>query len=83
MIHGNKIPQRFWADEALSIACYIINRVYVRKGTTKTPYEMWNRRTLNLCYFHVFGCRCYILNDNDYLRKFNSRSDEGIFRGYS
>ena len=82
MIHGNKIPQRFWA-EALSTACYIINRVYVRKGTTKTPYEMWNGKTPNIGYFHVFGCRCYILNDKDYLGKFDSRSDEGIFLGYS
>ena len=69
--------------EALSTACYIINRVYVRKGTTKTPYDMWNGRTLNFGYFHVFGCRCYILNDKDYLGKFDSRSDEGIFLGYS
>ena len=82
VIHGNKIPQRFWA-EALSTACYIINRVYVRKGTTKTPYEMWNGRTRNLGYFHVFGCRCYILNDKDYLGKFDLRSDERIFMGYS
>ena len=82
MIHGNKIPQRFWAD-ALSTACYIVNMVYVRKGTTKTPYEMWNGRTRNLGYFHVFGCRCYILNDKDYLGKFDLRSDERIFMGYS
>ena len=82
MIHGYTIPPKLWA-EALSTACYIINRVYVRKGTTKTPYEMWNGKTPNIGYFHVFGCRCYILNDKDYLGKFDSRSDEGIFLGYS
>ncbi|XP_056855389.1 uncharacterized protein LOC108838558, partial [Raphanus sativus] len=78
MLHGNKIAKRFWA-EALSTACYTINRVYVRKGTTKTPYEMWTGKTPNLSYFHVFGCKCYILNDKDYLGKFDSRSDEGFF----
>ncbi|CAA7042425.1 unnamed protein product [Microthlaspi erraticum] len=30
-----------------------------------------------------FRMRCYILNDKDQLGKFDSRSDEGIFLGYS
>ncbi|XP_024011253.1 uncharacterized protein LOC112086523 [Eutrema salsugineum] len=82
MIYGNQVPKRFWA-EAVSTACYIINRVYMRKGTSKTPYELWKGKTPNVSYFHVFGCRCYILNDKDHLGKFDSRSDEGIFLGYS
>ena len=44
---------------------------------------MWNGRTPNLGHFHLFGCKCYILNDKDYLENFDSRSDEGIFLGYS
>ncbi|XP_010418802.1 PREDICTED: uncharacterized protein LOC104704403 [Camelina sativa] len=64
MIHGNQVPKKFWA-EALNIACYIINRVYVRRDTSKTPYELWKGKTPNLSYFHVFGCKCYILNDKD------------------
>lgn len=82
MLHGNKIAKMFWA-EALNTACYTINRVYVRKGTTKTPYEMWTGKTLNIGYFHVFGCMYYILNDKDYLGKFDPRSDEGFFLGYA
>ena len=34
-------------------------------------------------YFHVFGSKCYILNDRENLGKFNAKSDEGIFLGYS
>ena len=34
-------------------------------------------------YFRVFGCKCCILNDWENLGKFNARSDEGIFLGYS
>ena len=34
-------------------------------------------------YFRVFGCKCCILNDWENLGKFNSKSDEGIFSGYS
>lgn len=82
MIHGNQVPKRFWA-EALNTACYIVNRVYVRRETSKTPYELWKGKTPNLSYFHVFGCRCFILNDKDYLGKFDSKSDEGMFLGYS
>ena len=34
-------------------------------------------------YFQVFGCNCCILNDWENLGKFNAKSDEGIFLGYS
>ncbi|CAA7049696.1 unnamed protein product [Microthlaspi erraticum] len=40
MIHGGNIPVKFWA-EAINTACYIINRVYMRKALLKTPYELW------------------------------------------
>jgi len=33
-------------------------------------------------YFRVFGRKCYIKRDED-LGKFDARSDEGIFLGYS
>ncbi|KAG7544170.1 Zinc finger CCHC-type [Arabidopsis thaliana x Arabidopsis arenosa] len=82
MIHGNNISEGFWA-EAVSTACYIINRVYVKHGTKTTPYEIWKGKSPNLSHFRVFGCICYILNDNEQLEKFGSRSDEGIFMGYS
>ena len=31
----------------------------------------------------MFGSKCYILNDRENLRKFDVKSDEGIFLGYS
>ncbi|CAN0908181.1 Retrovirus-related Pol polyprotein from transposon RE1, partial [Linum grandiflorum] len=37
----------------------------------------------NISYFHPFGCRCFILNTKDHLGKFDAKSDEGIFLGYS
>ncbi|KAL1224827.1 Retrovirus-related Pol polyprotein from transposon TNT 1-94 [Cardamine amara subsp. amara] len=82
MMHGNDVAKHFWA-EAVNTACYIINMVYVRKGTNMTPYELWEGKTPTLSYFHTFGCTCYILNDKDQLGKFDAKSDEGIFLGYS
>ena len=38
----------------------------------------------NLDYFHAFGCRCFIHNnEKDNLENFDPKSDEGIFLGYS
>ena len=31
----------------------------------------------------MFGSKCYILNDQENLGKFDAKSYEGIFRGYS
>ena len=37
----------------------------------------------NISYFHPFGYKCFILNTKDKLGKFDSKSDNGIFLGYS
>ena len=34
-------------------------------------------------YFRIFGSTCFILKDRENVGKFDSRSDEGIFLGYS
>ena len=34
-------------------------------------------------YFRIFGSTCFILKDRENVGKFSSRSDEGIFLGYS
>ena len=50
----------------------------------KTPYELWKGRKSNIAYFHVFGCRCFVLNNGkERLGKFDAKSDEAIFLGYS
>ena len=82
MLHAKKIPLRFWA-EAIHTSVYIINRVYLHLGTKQTPYELWKGKVPNIKYFKVFGCTCYIYRDRESLGKFDARSDEGIFIGYS
>ncbi|MUG03595.1 hypothetical protein ECC01_21705, partial [Bacillus tequilensis] len=50
----------------------------------KTPYELLNNRKPMLNYLRAFGCRCFVLNNGkDDLGKFDPRSDEGVFVGYS
>ena len=38
---------------------------------------------MNLSHFHVFGCTCYILNDREQVGKFQAKSDQCVFLGYS
>ena len=62
MLCENEIPKFLWA-EAVNTACYILNRTIIRKGLKKTPYELWKRTPSNLKYFHIFGCKCFVLNN--------------------
>ncbi|KAH9671985.1 Integrase catalytic domain-containing protein [Citrus sinensis] len=82
MLNKNALPKYFWA-EAVNTACYVLNRVLIRPNLNKTPYELWKDRKPNIGYFKVFGCKCFVLNTKDNLGKFDSKSDVGIFLGYS
>ncbi|KAK9930160.1 hypothetical protein M0R45_027212 [Rubus argutus] len=82
MLHSSSLGQKFWA-EAISTACYTANRAFLRPGTSKTPYELWKGKKPNVSYFRIFGSPCYIYKDREHLAKFDSRSDKGIFLGYS
>ena len=52
-------------------------------NSDKNPYELWFGILASVKYFRVFGSKCYIKRDDDNLGKFDSRTDEGIFIGYS
>ena len=82
MLNENRLPTYFWA-EAVSTAYHMVNQVSICRRLNKTPYEIWNGKTPNISYFKVFGCKCFILNDNDNLGKFDAKSDYGIFLGYA
>lgn len=72
-----------WRAESANTVVHIINRVYPRPFIDKTPYEMRKGKKQKLSCLHVFGSKCYILNNREQLRKFDARSDEGVFLGYS
>jgi hypothetical protein len=52
MIHSKNLAQHFWG-EPINIACHIINRVYLRPETSKTPYEIWRGKKPPL--LNIFG----------------------------
>ena len=45
-------------------------------------FELWYGHSPNVKHFKVFGCKCFILKDARN-GKFDAKSDEGIFLGYS
>ena len=82
MLHNKDVARNLWG-EAVNTACHTVNRVYFRPGTKRTPYELWKGRKPNVKYFRIFGSTCFILKNRENVGKFDSRSDEGIFLGYS
>ncbi|KAA0026048.1 gag-pol polyprotein [Cucumis melo var. makuwa] len=82
MIHAKNLPLHFWA-EAINTACHIHNRITTRSETNVTLYELWKGRKPNVKYFHIFGSTCYILVDKEYHRKWDAKSKQGLFLGYS
>ncbi|GJY92443.1 retrovirus-related pol polyprotein from transposon TNT 1-94 [Tanacetum coccineum] len=69
--------------EAVNTTCYVKNRVLVVKHYNKTPYELFRGRTPALSFMRPFECHVTILNTLHYLGKFDKKSDEGFFVGYS
>ncbi|GKA73815.1 ribonuclease H-like domain-containing protein, partial [Tanacetum coccineum] len=82
MLADSKLPTTFWA-EAVNTACYVQNRVIIVKPHNKTHYELFRGRTPALSFMRPFGCHVTILNTLDHLGKFDGKSDDGFFVGYS
>ncbi|GJY75461.1 putative ribonuclease H-like domain-containing protein [Tanacetum coccineum] len=82
MLADSKLPTTFWA-EAVNTACYVQNKVLVTKPHNKTPYELFLGRKSALSFMKPFGCLVTILNTLDHLGKFDGKTDEGFFVGYS
>ncbi|GJS87114.1 retrovirus-related pol polyprotein from transposon TNT 1-94 [Tanacetum coccineum] len=82
ILNEQSLPQKFWCN-AVDTSTYILNRILIRTILGKTPYEILRGRKPTLDYFRVFGSKCFILNTKDYLTKFDPKSYEGVFLGYS
>ena len=82
MLYEQNIPQKFCCN-AVDTSTYILNRVLIRPFLNKTPYELYKGKKPTLGYFRVFGSKCFILNTKDDLTKFDPKSYEGVFLGYS
>ncbi|GJW85485.1 putative ribonuclease H-like domain-containing protein [Tanacetum coccineum] len=57
--------------------------VIIVKPHNKTPYELFRGRTPALSFMRPFRCYVSILNTLDHLGKFDGKSVDGFFVGYS
>ena len=78
----NTDPQ-YLSAEAVNTSCYISNRIYLCKNSSKNSFKIYYLRKPNVSYFRVFDCKYFILNTKDNLGKFDAKSYEAIFFGYS
>jgi hypothetical protein len=81
MLDEHRTPRRFWAD-AISTACYISNRIFLLSILHLTPFELRFGRNPSVSHLRLFGCKCFVLKCGN-LGKFESRSFDGIFLGYT
>lgn len=82
LLKDQHLPYKFWA-EAGNMTYYICNRCFVRPLLSKTFYELYYGKIPFTSYFKIFGSKCFILNTKDQLHQFDSKSNEGVFLGYS
>ncbi|GJV87221.1 putative ribonuclease H-like domain-containing protein, partial [Tanacetum coccineum] len=76
MLADSKLPTMFWT-EAVSTACYVLNRVSITNPHNKTPYELISGKVPQIGHLKPFGCQVTILNTSDYLGKFEGKADDG------
>ncbi|WVZ52296.1 hypothetical protein U9M48_003370 [Paspalum notatum var. saurae] len=78
MLDEHRTPRHFWT-EAVSTACYIANRFFLRAFLRKTLYELRFGRQPSVKHLQAFGCRCFVLKKAGHLDKFEYE----IFLGYA
>ena len=82
MLDEYNTPEALWA-EAINIACYASNHLFLQKFLGKTPYELLNGKKPNVSFFQVFSYKCYIYKKWQHIGKFQRHCDIGFLVGYS
>jgi hypothetical protein len=81
MLDEHRTPRHFWAN-AISTACYISNRIFLRSILYLTPIELRFRCKSYVSHLRPFGCKSFVLKRRN-LDKFEFRSSDGILFGYT
>nr|GEV81749.1 reverse transcriptase domain-containing protein [Tanacetum cinerariifolium] len=82
MLAESKLPTMFWT-EAVSTACYVLNKVSITNPYNKTPYELLSGKVPNIRHLKPFGFQVTILNTSDHLGKFKRKANDGFLVGYA
>jgi hypothetical protein len=78
MLSNAGLGKEFWA-EAISTACYLVNRSPTTSIECQTPEEVWSGKLANYSNLKVFGCSAYFhVNEG----KLEPRAKKETFVGY-
>ena len=77
------VPKHFWVD-AVSTACFLINRMPSSVLNWATPYHrLFPNNLLFPIELKVFGCTCFFRDVCPQVSKLDPKSLKCIFMGYS
>lgn len=82
MLYDANFGLAYWA-EAMNTAAYVKNHTISRVLNNKSPMELWTGRKPNISHFKIFGSRVMAQDPAEKRRKFDARSKEYLFVGYS
>lgn len=61
-----------------------MSRVLIRPNLKLESYELYKEKKPNISHIHVFGYKCFVLNNmKDNLEQFDPKDYECLFLGYS
>jgi hypothetical protein len=80
MLDEYRTPRRFWAD-AISIACYIFNQIFLRLILHLIPFELHFGHKPSVSHLRPFVCKYFVLKCGK-LDQFESGSFDGILLRY-
>jgi hypothetical protein len=81
MLDDHMSPRCFWA-EAINIACFVSNRIFLCSLFNLIPFELCFGHQSSVSHLRSFGYKCFILKCGN-MDKLESRSLEGIFLVYT
>ena len=76
-----KLAKNFWV-EAVSMACFLINRLPRVELDGKVAEEVWTGNAVDYSNLRVFGCPAYVHVSSEQRSKLDSKSKQCIFLGY-
>jgi hypothetical protein len=79
LLFHSGLDYRFWV-EAMATAAYVYNRVHVKDGSSKTPFEIFYGFKPDISLIKVFGCEAWTLSFD--AQKLDEKSIKCIFIGY-
>ena len=81
MISNANLQKELWA-EAVSTACYLVNRSPSVAIACKIPEEVWTGQSCDYSHLRIFGCDAYSLILKNQRSKLDPKSKCYVFVGY-